>query len=304
VSTVQLRRLALVVAVLLVLWGLSTLFGHRSDQTRGALTLPNVPATTTDTVTISHGRDTVHLVQTAPSVWTANGYPATPGYGNDLVRAIDDTAPREIAALSASSFARLGVDSTAWTLRVGPGAHPRLTLLVGTQGGEFNTGYVRVPGSDTVYLWRGTLPSQVRRQAEAWRDHHLASIPADSIQAIDVTQHGKRYVVRRDSKGWMVEAARADSLKVRVLLAQFANLSVQGFGGAATADSLARAGKRVQRTITVRGKGPTPLLSLTLDSAGAGSFWATRAGDRNLYQLASWQVAQLTPLADSLMARH
>jgi hypothetical protein len=237
-------------------------------------------------------------------VWTANGYPATPGYGSDLLRAIGDTAPREVAAVSASSFGRMGVDSTAWTLHVGPAAHPRLTLLIGTQGEEFNTGYVRLAASDTVYLWRGTLPSLVRRQAEAWRDHRLASIPADSIQSIAVTQHGKGYEVRREGKGWTVGTARADTLKVRVLLAQFANLSVQGFGVAAVADSLAHARKRVQRTVTVRGKGAQPLLTLTLDSAAAGSFWATRSGDHNLYRFDGWQVVQLTPPGDSLITRH
>ena len=302
-SALHLRRLALIVAALLVLWGLSALLGHRSDQLRGSLVLPSLPATITDTITISHGRDTVALVQGSPRVWTANGHPATPGSGSDLLRAIGDTAPRDVASISASSFGRMCVDSTAWTLRVGPAAHPRFTLLVGTQGDEYGTGYVRLAHSDTVYQWRGALPSLVRRPLDGWRDHHLVSIPADSIQSIEVTQHGKRYAVRREANGWTVGAARADTLKIKVLLAQFANLSVQGFGGPATADSLAHAKHRVQRTVTVRGKSATPLLALTLDSA-AGAFWVTRPGDPDVYRLANWQVVQLTPAGDSLVTRH
>lgn len=302
-SALHLRRLALVVGALLVLWGLSALLSHRSDQVNGSLGLPRLPGTTTDTVTILHGRDTVHLVQVSPGVFTVNGHPATPGAGADLLHAIGDSTPPEVAAVSRSSFGRMGVDSAAWILRVGPAAHPRFTLLVGIQGEQYGSGYVRMAQSDTVYLWRGNLPALVRRTPEAWRDHHITSIPADSIQAVEVTQHGKSYVVRRNGKVWTVGTAPADSAKVKVLLAQFANLSAQGFGGDHTADSLARANKPVRRTVTVRGRGAAPLLALTLDSA-AGSFWGTRPGDPTVYRFDNWQIIQLTPAGDSLRARH
>lgn len=299
----QLRRLAILVGVLLVLWGLSVLFSHRSDRTRGALALPALPAALTDTVTITRGRDTVRLVQTAPGVWTVNGFRATPGAGSDLVKALGDTSPRDIVSISASSLARMGLDSAAWKLVVGPAAQPRLTLLVGSAGQEYGTGYVRRPTSDTVYLWRGSLPSLVRRSSDAWRDHHIASVPPDSVHAIEIAQHGRRYALERGATGWTIGGARADSQKVTVLLAQFRNLSAQGFGGPHTADSLRRVRPRAERLVTLRGKGATPLLALTLDSA-AGFFWATRPGDSTVYRLDAWQVLQLTPLADSLRAHH
>ncbi|HWZ29050.1 MAG TPA: DUF4340 domain-containing protein [Gemmatimonadales bacterium] len=302
-NALQLRRLALVVGALLVLWGLSTLLGHGSDRVTGSLALPRLPTTTTDTFTVAHGADTVRLVQVSAGVWTANGHPATPGSGSDLLRALGDSATPEVAALNRSSFGRMGVDSAAFVLRVGPAAHPRFTLLVGAQAEEYGSGYVRLAQSDTVYLWRGNLPSLVRRPADVWRDHHIVSIPADSIQSIAVTQHGKHYAVRRSALGWTVGGAPADTMKVKVLLAQFANLSAQGFGGDRTGDSLAHAKKRVQRTVTVQGKGATPLLALTLDSA-AGSFWGTRTGDPTVYRLDNWQVIQLTPAGDSLRTRH
>lgn len=302
-SATQLRRLALAVGVLLVLWGLSTLLGHRSDRLGGSLGLPRLSSTTTDTVTIVHGTDTVRLVQGPPGVWTVNGHRASPGAGSDLLRALGDSTPPEVAAISRSSFQRMGVDSGAWALRVGPLAHPRFTLLVGNPGEQYGTAYVRLAQSDTVYLWRGDLPSLVRRPPDAWRDHHVVSIPADSIDAIEVSRQGTRYAVRRAGKGWTIGAAPADTNKVKVLLAQFANLSAQGFGGDRTVDSLTRGKKRVQRSVTVRGKGAAPLLALTLDSAG-GSFWGTRPGDGTVYRFDNWQVLQLTPVGDSLRARH
>jgi len=69
-NALQLRRLALVVGALLVLWGLSTLLGHGSDRVTGSLALPRLPTTTTDTFTVAHGADTVRLVQVSAGVWT------------------------------------------------------------------------------------------------------------------------------------------------------------------------------------------------------------------------------------------
>ena len=302
-SALQLRRLAIAVIVLLALWGLSALFAHRSDKLRGALALPVLPPTLKDTVAILHGRDTVRLAQVAPGVWTANGFPATPGKGSELLKAIGDTSPRDIASISPSSFARMGLDSTAWTLRVGPAAQPRFTLLVGKSGSEYGTAFVRAPESDTAYLWRGTMPYLIQRQADTWRDHRIASIPPDSVEAIDIGLHGKRFTVQKQGTGWTVGGRKADSTKVGILLAQFRTFDAQGFGGPRTADSLRHATPRGQRSVIVHGKGKTALLSLTLDSA-AGTFWGIRAGDSVAYRIDNYQVMQITPAADSLRAHH
>lgn len=300
-SGLQLRRLAVAVVVLLGLWGLSALLGHRSDQLRGALVLPVLPPTLKDTITIIHGRDTVRLAQVAPSVWTANGFPAAPGKGDELLKAIGDTSPRDVASINKATLPRMGLDSvTAWTLRVGPAGQPRFTLLIGNPGGEYGTAYVRLPRSDTAYLWRGTLPALVQRVPDIWRDHHIASVAPDSVQSIEITLHGKRFSVTRQGKGWTIDGQRADSAKVGVLLAQYRNLEAQGFG---TRDSLRGTSPRGHRAVTMHGRGAAPLLSLVLDSA-AGGFWATKSGDATVYRLAAYSVLQLTPAADSLRAHH
>lgn len=298
-SGVMLKRIALVLGVLLVLWGLSALFAHRSDSMRGSLRLPVVPDSTRDTIVIAHGRDTTRLVQVSPDVWTANGHPGAPGTEHDLVRAMRDSSPRDVASISRGSFGLMGVDSTAWTLRVGPAGHPRFTLVVGSQGPDYNSGYVRLAQSDTVYLWRGSLPGLVRRAPDSWRDHLIGIVPAESIQTIAVSRGGKSYTLRRVSRGWTVGAARADSAKVATLLAQFRTLQAQGFGAPASLDSLAHQKKRARRTVVISGKGPKPLLSLTLDSAAAG-FWTTKAGDPTIFRLDNWQANQITPSGDSL----
>ena len=302
-STVQLRRIALALVVLLALWGAAQLFSRGSDRLRGSLVVPRVPAETRDTFTIVKGRDTVRLVQSTAGVWTANGNPAAPAAGSELVSALDDTAPRELAAVSPTSFGRMGVDTGAWTLVVGPLAHPTVTLLVGATGPGYGTGYVRLAGSDSVYLWRGALPGLVRRPADDWRDHHIGGVMADSAEAIDVTGVGRGYALRRDRKRWLLDGAPADSSKVAILLAQLRTVDARGFATPAELDSLAHARHLARRTLTVRGTGARTLLALTLDSL-SGAFWVTKPGDPTVYRLDLWQGAQLLPTAASLTAHH
>ena len=146
------------------------------------------------------------------------------------------------------------------------------------------------------------MPSLVERVPDVWRDHHIASILPDSIQAIDITLHGRRFSLVRQASGWTVGGQKADSAKMGILLAQFRNLDASGFGGLHTTDSLRRAPARGQRAVTVQGRGARTFLALILDSA-AGGFWATRPGDSVAYRLDAYQVMQLTPAADSLRAR-
>ena len=302
-SALQLRRIAMVLGVLVILWVAAQLLGHKSDQVRGSLVLPHVAPETSDTITIGHGADTVRLVQRAANQWTANGYPATPGAPAQLIAALDDTSPRELASVSASSLERMGVDSGAWVVSVGPRAHPTFTLLIGSAGPEYGTGYVRLAHSDTVYLWRGALSSLVRRPAEVWRDHHIGGAIPDSVQRIDVTGVGKAYSLRRDKQKWLLGTVPADSAKVATFLSQIRSVEAEGFATAAQLDSIARAKKSARRTLTVRGAGATPLLALTFDSL-LGSFWVTKPGDPTVYRLDNWQGAQLLPTAQSLTAHH
>jgi len=302
-TTRQLRRIALALLVLLVLWGLSQLLSRGSDRLGGSLVVPRVPPETRDTFTIIKAQDTVRLAQSAAGVWTVDGHPAAPAAGSDLVSALEDTAPRELAAVSPTSFARMGVDSGAWTLVVGPLAHPLLTLLVGTTGPGYGTGYVRMARSDSVYLWRGALPGLVRRSPDSWRDHHIGGVIADSVEQIEVTGVGKGYTLRRSKQKWLLGTAPADSSKVAILLAQLRTVDAQGFATPAQMDSLTRTKPRVHRTITVRGAGARPLLALALDSL-SGAFWVTRAGDPTVYRLDNWQASQLLPTAASLTGRH
>jgi Domain of unknown function (DUF4340) len=293
-SARHVRLIAAILAALLVLWGASQLLSHGSDSVQGSVPVPHVTAEQADHVTIRHGTDTVDLVR-AGTQWMVNSHRASLSALNDLLLALRDSAPPELAATNRSSWTRMGVDSTGgWWLSIRGKGVKLLRLVVGQSGPGYQSGYVRLPGSDSVYLWQGRLPELVRRPVEQWRDHRIAAVTPDSVRAIEVTVGRAQYALARDdSAHWRLRGgAAADSGKVTALLGRLRDLQATGFATDAQADSSAR--RRPDRRLVLRGAGPAPLVALTFDSTATG-YWVRRSGDSVVYRLEPWVVQGLTP---------
>jgi Domain of unknown function (DUF4340) len=294
----QLRILVVVLAGLLVLWGAARVFSHGSDVTTGSLSLPGVTSGNADSITITHAADTIRLTRMGER-WSVNGHRASLQGLQDLFLSLRDSSPPDIAALSPTSFGRMGVDSAGgWWMRVSAGGRPVLQLVIGLTGQEANTGYVRRPGSDTVFLWRGRLPQLVRRPLDQWRDHRIAAVSPDSVREIAVDRGGRQYALQAQAGDWHFDGgAAADSGKVAGLLGRFRDLEASGFATPAQADSSRR--RRARRVVTLRGPGQAVLAQISFDSTATG-YWVHRAGDSTVYRMSTWQVDGITP-ADSAL---
>lgn len=299
-SARQLRLLVIALAGLLALWGASRMFSHGSDVVSGRLTLPALSSGNTDSVIITHETDTVRLTRDGQR-WSVNGYRASPQAVRELFLALRDSSPPDVAAVSSSSFERMGVDSAqGWWLRVHGGGRERLQLVIGKAGQEYATGYVRRPGSDTVFLWRGRLPVVTRRTVDEWRDHRIAAVPADSVRRVQVRRGRQRYALTAAGGHWRFAAGgsgEADSAKVASFLGHFDNVEGTRFATEAQADSSRR--RPPQRSVTLWGPGDSVLAELSFDSLASG-YWVRRTGDSTVYRMDAWQVKELTP-ADSTL---
>jgi uncharacterized protein DUF4340 len=291
-SANQLRVIALALMVLISGWLGARLLSHKSDVIRGRLMLPRVKAEQTDSIVIRHGADTLRLVR-AGSAWTVNGYRAgTEPVGQLFLAFIDTTVP-DLAAVSPSSFQRMGVDSSSgYWLRVWSGGQPTVKLVIGALAPQASSGYVRREGSDSILLWRGNLVDLARRQVNEWRDRQIGAVVPESVFSVNVTAR-RSYGLRRSGSNWRFAAGgAADSGKVAGLLAQYRGFTASGFGTAAQADS----GKKpaARRTLALVGTGGAKLLELTFDSSSTG-MWARRTGDDNVYRVDAWRLNSFVP---------
>lgn len=302
-SAKHLKAIAIALAVLLLAWGATELFSRGSDTVTGALALPALAQGDVDTVTIVHGRDTVRLVKRSATAWTVNGFPASLQAVGDLFEALRDTTPPELVAQSRSSFERMGVDTAGGrVVRFARAGKTLAQLLVGRQGQEFNSGYVRKPGEDNVYLWRNRVTSLVNRGVDDWRDRKIAAVAPDSVVVVEIARGKSRYALHRSGHVWaFTGGAPADSGAVARLLEKYRSVTAGGFATPHQADSVNAA--RPTRRVTLRGARGTALLALVFDST-AGGYWVRQAGGGTVYRMDPWDVEQLTPQERTLARLH
>jgi hypothetical protein len=302
VNAKQLQAIAIVVLVLLGLWGASEMWSRRAATAAASLRLPALTANQVDTVAITHGSDTVLLVKQSGDTWTVNRHPATRSTINDLFQAFRDSVTPELVAESPTSFARMGVDSGSGRLvRVVGGGKTLAQVLVGGTGPGYDASYVRIPGDVRVYLFPGRLPTLVGRPADDWRDRQIGAVAPDSIAVVEIQRAGKRVTLRKQGTAWVLSTgAPADSTAVKRYLERFRNVSAAGFATDRQADSLSFA--RPKRSLSVRASGARALLTLSFDSTASG-YWVRRAEGGPVYRLDVWQVDQLAPSEDAFKAR-
>lgn len=296
-SAAMLRRIILILAVAVLVWGgLALMKRSRTDSPAG-LALPALPPSDVGQVFLGRGADTV-LLTNAGSKWTVNGVPASQGaIAAFLLAASDSTARSELIARSANPHARLGVDTAqARRFTVTVAGKAVLDLLVGNRGPDFEGFYVRRPDEDAVYLLRGDFAEALARGMDEWRDREILAIAADSIGGITVRLGRENFSVARSAGRWTVGGAPGDSIKVARYLAQFGDVRASGYPDPAQLEALSFSPP--EREVALLAPDGRTLERLELDSTEA-AFWLRNAAGV-VYRIDRATADRLTPAAAGL----
>jgi hypothetical protein len=313
-SSKQLLRLAAMLAIVLALWGVVALASRRSDDgAAGAPIIPKADTSTVDSIVMAGPADTAVLARGSDSAagWRVNGHRADQRAVTELLKAIHDSAvAADIVARNPASHVRLRVtEDSGRRVRIVQGKRALVNLVAGKQTTDWDGIYVRQAGQPSVYVVRGVLATALARPADEWRDHTIASIPPDSVAAIEIRKGPRSYTLRRKGSGWVFgSGAAADSAAVAGLLANYREVKATGFATARQADSL-RFG-RLRRQARLLGKGGAPLLTLEFDSLASGIWVRVQPNERpartgggntpgagigEVYRMDSWTAEQLAP---------
>ncbi|MFN0181207.1 MAG: DUF4340 domain-containing protein [Gemmatimonadales bacterium] len=294
----SLKRLAITLVALLVVWVGLTLFRNAGKDSQGRFAMPKVDQSAVDRIAIQRGTDTVQLAKVGTG-WTVNGLAAGSPLVTQLFEAMADTASRsELIAESATSHQRLGIDSaTAKRLVFRQGDKVVAELLIGSRGSSYESVYLRLPGSDEVYQVKGRLLELAERPVDDWRDKRVVAVEPDSIVGVEVVRPKESFTLAKAGTSWTVDGAAADSGAVASLLNQFRTLDAGGFATRAQEDSADFA--RPDLTIRIKGPADRVLAAISIDSAAAG-FWTRREGNPTTFRVDSWVISQLAPAKASL----
>lgn len=299
-----LKRIAIALGVVLLLWSVAELLGGRSDRLRDQLPLRAVTPPEADTVELRRADDTLRLVKDSAGVWTVNGYAASADAVRELFASFTDTLRADLAARSPSSHARMGVDSAGGRrLRIVAGDRLLVDLWVGGRGNVWESVFVRPAGDDRVYELRGRLAALADRPRNDWRDKTIVTVVPDSVTRLAVERGRRRYALERADGGWQfADGAAADSAEVARLLDAFRRVTAQGASFATDEEAAQADFGRPDRRVTLLGDTGDMLAVLAFDSTDAG-FWVRRGAGGPVFQLYRWRVDELTPEDSVLRGR-
>lgn len=299
-NALQLRRLAIGVAVLVAVWGGLSWWRRADRDVRIRQRLTPVNADSVDSIVLSRAADTVHLTRQGDR-WLVNGFPAGAGVA-DLLKALADTAAEgDLIARSPASHEQLGLDSAhAVLLTVSGGGAAPVRYLFGHRDPSYQGIYLREPGKPEAYFFGGRLGELAERGVDDWRDKVILALEPDSVTGIEVERGRRSYRLTRSGAAWSFgPGGPADPAAVTGLLTEFRTLNATGFATAAQADSADFA--RPERRVRLYGPGGRSLGDLAFDSTAA-AFWVRLDSTPTVYRLESWLVNQLTP-ADSTLRK-
>jgi hypothetical protein len=300
----QLVRLALVLVVLLLLWGAAALARRReSVDSSDRFKLPKIPRAEVDSIRIARSGDTTILVRQDSTSWRVNGHPAARAAVSDLLVALEDTAPpSELVAERPASHAGLGVDSAGGArVQILSKGKVLADLVSGRRTRDLDGGYIRYAGKNQTFAVQGRLAELLGRTSDDWRDHRIAAVSGDSVGSIEVTRGRRSYDLKRGAKGWsFASGVAADSAAVANLLGAFSQVDASGFANGPQADS-AKFNPPDRRVRLLR-KAGSPLLTLAFDSTASG-FWVRPDTGRTIYRVEAWTADRLTPADTTLKVR-
>src|SRR5882724_7102912 len=239
-SPTTLRRIALGLLIVLVLWGATRLLARKSDSVSGGWAVPTVSLGDADSVILERGAAGTTLLVKRQGSWTANGWPADQDGVAELFRSLKDSSRAELVGEAKASHERFSLDSAnAIRVRVYSRGKAAVDWTLGKAGTDFPSAYARRTGEVASYMLHSDIGDVSRKSTDQWRDRKITGAPLDSITSVDIHSGRKSYGLRQKAgKTWEFASGKAaDSSKVMALLAHFVNVQASGFATRAQIDS-------------------------------------------------------------------
>lgn len=289
-----LRKLIIGFVVVVFLWGAAEIL-RGGGESPAEFRVVQAPSDAITRIELISDTGTIALEST-PAGWTVNGYDASPDAVTLMVSGlVDTTLTAQLVAMSPSSHERTGVDSASADRLIVGGAGGQLAAwFIGNQGEDFRSVHMRRVGENDVYLVRGAIATDVRRELDEFRDRRVTMVDPAAVIQWSVERGGRLdYRIEKRGSNWRLQnGAVADSAAVLAALARFRTLTATGFATAAEAES-ADFGSPDLAAVLTGATGDT-LAFLALDSL-ASWYVVSRSGSRNIWRLSSTQVNQLFP---------
>jgi hypothetical protein len=121
------------------------------------------------------------------------------------------------------------VDSTGTKFTVTDRSNKSLTMIIGKPGPAYSDFYLRLDGSNDVYLGEGITTYTLNQELKEWRDKSIFTTIQDSIKGIAVEYRSKQFVLQKDNSTWKLDGDSIGTSEVTPVLSTLANLNADDF---------------------------------------------------------------------------
>lgn len=289
---------SLVVVLLLVAYAAGVF-----DRQVTTIEVPSLDLTADDIASVSvEGPDFALKVGRGPAgLWRLEEpgpYPADTAQVGRFIRALAGFEPETVISTNPDRYPRYGLDSTARILTVTRTGGRSHELLLGKNGPDYQSTYVRLDDDPRVYLAQGRLT--VPTDPMNWRDKTVLDIPtALVVSRVQAAGPDRDFAVENPGDGWQLvagdERVEADSAAVARWLRLFTPMKAVGFLPALTPDSVTT-GPHYDLTITLQDQTEFRLRMKEREADLA----VIRDEDADVFKFNKYQKATLLPDPETL----
>jgi len=209
-----------------------------------------------------------------------------------LLQNLKEVRLETVASTNPGRYTHYGVDTASARVVTVAWGDQKEQLMVGRQGPDFQSFFVRVGDDPRVFTTRGSLT--VPEDLDRWRDKKVLDVAMSSIASVTVQRPEGGFEVTQTSSGWQLDGAPTDSLSVANWLRRFGPMRADGFFDDLAPDILQNAsyGIALQKT-----DGTTEIIRMAeYDDALA----LTNTGGATTFRLLKSRLSSYFPEAESL----
>lgn len=252
-------------------------------------------------VTISDPQSETIMLQRSGTGWKVatndTGYAADTATVQALLTSLADMKTGTVVSRNSKRHALYDLSpETALRVETLDTSGTTADVMIGKNGPNIFSTYVRIADSDAVYLVDGILKGKVSKTLKEWRDKTVFDLAPDTITGYTVTGEGVLNL-HKSAQGWHVGEAAVSTEAVEQSLRTFATLSAVDLGDGPL-DELGLA--RPVKTVTAKLKDGSRMTLLMGKDKNAFQQYAKTADSDTVYVIEKHILGMLCPSMEDL----
>ncbi|MFI5252345.1 MAG: DUF4340 domain-containing protein [Bacteroidota bacterium] len=178
------------------------------------------------------------------------------------------------------------VDSSGSKFTVTDRMNKSVTMIIGKPGPSYSDFYVRMDGSNDVYLGEGITTYTLNQELKEWRDKSIFSISQDSIKFVEVDFRSKPFTLKKENSTWKLNDDSIATSEVTPFLSTLSNLNADDF-----VDTIPKL--EIQPfSIRILGSAPSDL-KFYPQAPDSAKYVVQSSNNPQIFTMTKWMVQQL-----------